>query len=348
MGRKKYGSHPQAKKKPDSRASRKAGVQKQRAQADGREKTREEELALLERQIRAKAEADVAREAVEKETVRTERMHYKVKAICAMFLAVVILFSLSAATVSWFSLNRQVNNRTEIGLDGSAVLATTFTAYKYNEEDGHAEAIRGLPIYLPLYDTVFIERNVNNTVVFRIPLFGTAINERDPISVALSLQENEKTTNHNYYNGTLDEKVPENAIANLLSNMIFLRCAVIDNELLQAAEIVPPETYTGDYAVENYVYDTIHAYFEDTNNSFVTSTFFDADDAKTDRITFTVSDYADAMETDAQVLYVYLEMGYDVERVNAMVAAQSMSLAFDDNAIPIPSDLDDFIFGIAG
>lgn len=343
MGRKKYGSHSQAKRKPDSRASRKANGKKPAVRENARE-----ERALLERQIRAKAEADVTRETAEKEAERTERMHYKVKAICAMFLAVVILFSLSAATVSWFSLNRQVNNRTEIGLDGSAVLATTFTAYKFNAEDGHAEAIRGLPIYLPLYDTVFIEKNVNNTVVFRIPLFGTAINARDAISVALSLQENEKTTNHNYYNGTLDETVAADAIANLLSNMIFLRCAVIDNEILQAAEIVPPENYTGDYAVENYVYDTVHAYFEDTNNPFVTSTFFDEDDAKTDRITFTVSDYADAMATDAQVLYVYLEMGYAVERVDAMVAAQSMSLAFDDNAIPIPSDLDDFIFGIAG
>ena len=247
---------------------------------------------------------------------------------CILLLLVITASSIS---LGWFSEVRTVSGATEMQMREDVVSSIPFTAYIFDESDNMVKESVGISVTMPAYDTVFVERNTMNSLIYRVPVFGNIIKDGGAFDITLTL---------------LDLSDPETGeptgedpvIANYLSNVVFLKCAVIDG--LQDVSEMDATT----------VYESALDFLRDANNASVvtTHTFFEGENgAKTGSITFTVSDY-DYPE-GADYLNVYIEIGYDKHLVDTWMKENNMSVTAEmvgtvNNLVDITSDFNRFTF----
>ena len=91
--------------------------------------------------------------------------------------SIAVLLMVGIPTYSWVSRNLEAKKEAEMQLENSMVLAEKFTAYKYDDDLKMGKVVANNDVTLPLYDSVFIEKNINNIIIYRAPVFGQAINE---------------------------------------------------------------------------------------------------------------------------------------------------------------------------
>ena len=246
---------------------------------------------------------------------------------------ILLLLEITASSISlgWFSEVRTVSGATEMQMREDVVSSIPFTAYIFDESDNMVKESVGISVTMPAYDTVFVERNTMNSLIYRVPVFGNIIKDGGAFDITLTL---------------LDLSDPETGeptgedpvIANYLSNVVFLKCAVIDD--LQDVSEMDATT----------VYESALDFLRDANNASVvtTHTFFEGENgAKTGSITFTVSDY-DYPE-GADYLNVYIEIGYDKHLVDTWMKENNMSVTAEmvgtvNNLVDITSDFNRFTF----
>lgn len=276
--------------------------------------------------------------------------------VVSLLIAALIAIPVSA----WLANNRQVKKSTGMQINGDLVAASKFEAYKFDDEAGMAKQVGvvygsddPVPDSLPLYDSIFIEKNENSSLIYRVPVFGTQIENHETFTITLDLQDKSDVTgldDNNYLNGSKTGNSAD-AVADYVSNVIYVKCAVI--QTLQDETIVPPDSTR----VEDYIYNTAHNYFKSntamkksfipytvtTTNGVETTSY----DAKAGTLVFTVENYASLMKEDSTVLYVYLEIGYEKVLVDHMIETRGLSFSLDDNTIVIGSDLGDFVFSAA-
>ena len=262
---------------------------------------------------------------------------------CILLLLVITASSIS---LGWFSEVRTVSGATEMQMREDVVSSIPFTAYIFDESDNMVKESVGVSITMPAYDTVFVERNTMNSLIYRVPVFGNIIKDGGAFEITLTLLDLSDETGYDDYNHHADPTDPETGeptggdpvIANYLSNVVFLKCAVIDG--LQ--DISEMDTTT--------VYESALDFLRDANNASVvtTHTFFEGTaGAKTGSITFTVSDYD--FPEGADYLNVYIEIGYDKDLVDAWLEANDMSITAEmvgtaNNLVDITSDFNRFTF----
>lgn len=262
---------------------------------------------------------------------------------CILLLLVITASSIS---LGWFSEVRTVSGATEMQMREDVVSSIPFTAYIFDESDNMVKESVGVSITMPAYDTVFVERNTMNSLIYRVPVFGNIIKDGGAFEITLTLLDLSDETGYDDYNHHADPTDPETGeptggdpvIANYLSNVVFLKCAVIDG--LQ--DISGLDTTT--------VYESALDFLRDANNASVvtTHTFFEGTaGAKTGSITFTVSDYD--FPEGADYLNVYIEIGYDKDLVDAWLEANDMSITAEmvgttNNLVDIASDFNRFAF----
>ena len=262
---------------------------------------------------------------------------------CILLLLVITASSIS---LGWFSEVRTVSGATEMQMREDVVSSIPFTAYIFDESDNMVKESVGISVTMPAYDTVFVERNTMNSLIYRVPVFGNIIKDGGAFEITLTLLDLSDETGYDDYNHHADPTDPETGeptggdpvIANYLSNVVFLKCAVIDG-LQDISEL---DTTT--------VYESALDFLRDANNASVvtTHTFFEGTaGAKTGSITFTVSDYD--FPEDADYLNVYIEIGYDKDLVDAWLEANDMSITAEmvgtaNNLVDITSDFNRFTF----
>ena len=262
---------------------------------------------------------------------------------CILLLLVITASSIS---LGWFSEVRTVSGATEMQMREDVVSSIPFTAYIFDESDNMVKESVGVSITMPAYDTVFVERNTMNSLIYRVPVFGNIIKDGGAFEITLTLLDLSDETGYDDFNYHADPIDPETGeptggdpvIANYLSNVVFLKCAVIDG--LQ--DISEMDTTT--------VYESALDFLRDANNASVvtTHTFFEGTaGAKTGSITFTVSDYD--FPEGADYLNVYIEIGYDKDLVDAWLEANDMSVTAEmvgtaNNLVDITSDFNRFTF----
>ena len=262
---------------------------------------------------------------------------------CILLLLVITASSIS---LGWFSEVRTVSGATEMQMREDVVSSIPFTAYIFDESDNMVKESVGISVTMPAYDTVFVERNTMNSLIYRVPVFGNIIKDGGAFEITLTLLDLSDETGYDDYNHHADPTDPETGeptggdpvIANYLSNVVFLKCAVIDD--LQ--DISEMDTTT--------VYESALDFLRDANNASVvtTHTFFEGTaGAKTGSITFTVSDYD--FPEGADYLNVYIEIGYDKDLVDAWLEANDMSVTAEmvgtaNNLVDITSDFNRFTF----
>ena len=262
---------------------------------------------------------------------------------CILLLLVITASSIS---LGWFSEVRTVSGATEMQMREDVVSSIPFTAYIFDESDNIVKESVGVSVTMPAYDTVFVERNTMNSLIYRVPVFGNIIKDGGAFDITLTLHDLSDETGYDDYNHHADPTDPETGeptggdpvIANYLSNVVFLKCAVIDG-LQDISEL---DTTT--------VYESALNFLRDANNASVvtTHTFFEGENgAKIGSITFTVSDY-DYPE-GADYLNVYIEIGYDEGLVDAWLEANDMSITAEmvgttNNLVDITSDFNRFTF----
>lgn len=263
---------------------------------------------------------------------------------------IVLLVVIVASTVSlgWFAKVMKLSGSAEMQIREDVVSSIPFTAYIFDEEDNMVKESVGTSVTMPAYDTVFVEKNTMNSLIYRIPAFGNMVRAGGAFDIKLTLLDLSDETGYDDFNHHVDPTDPETGeptgedpvVANFLSNVVFVRLAVIDD--LQ--DISAMDTTT--------VYESALGFFRDDNNasSITTHTFFEGTaGAKTGNIVFTVSDY-DYPE-GADYLNVYLEIGYDEALVDAWLEANDMSVTAEmvgktNNLVDILSDFDRFTFSI--
>lgn len=287
----------------------------------------------------------------------SDNMSEKRKTALISILAGIVLFLLvGMTTYAWISAERKAEaKKGEMGIEGNKVLTSEFTAYSYIDEDETVAIVKGEDIILPKYDTVFTERNENSVLIFRVPVFGTTIQAKESYTVTLTLKDLSEITgleDYNYKNGDKDKDssdyVGADAVADFISNVIFVKCAVVPEETLQVDEVTEKGTYD---TVEEYIYYTVLDYMKnnvETSKTFVTSTTTGdvTTWSKTNSMTFTISNYGSAMVSSGTV-YMYIEMGYDDKLVSNMMETRNLSFEFgddDDNMIEMQSDLYEYDF----
>lgn len=262
---------------------------------------------------------------------------------CILLLLVITASSIS---LGWFSEVRTVSGATEMQMREDVVSSIPFTAYIFDESDNMVKESVGVSITMPAYDTVFVERNTMNSLIYRVPVFGNIIKDGGAFDITLTLLDLSDETNYDDFNYHADPTDPETGeptggdpvIANYLSNVVFLKCAVIDD--LQDISEMDAAT----------VYESALNFLRDASNASVvtTHTFFEGENgAKIGSITFTVSDY-DYPE-GADYLNVYIEIGYDEGLVDAWLEANDMSITAEmvgttNNLVDITSDFNRFAF----
>ena len=172
--------------------------------------------------------------------------------ISCLLLLSILTFSIY--TFGWFSNNSMVYGGLSLRINQEPVSATQFTAYFFDEDEHTVKAVYNGQVELPAYDTVFIEKNTMNSIIYRIPVFGKVLDAGQPFDITLNLKT-----------------LPED---NILSDVIFVRAMVID--ALQLTNELGPEE----------IYSTAREYLID----LPTLTFFNGQE-KTDSITLTISNY---------------------------------------------------------
>lgn len=228
--------------------------------------------------------------------------------ISCLLLLTILTFSIY--TFGWFSSNNKVYGGLGFKINQEPVSATQFTAYFFDEEEHTVKAVYNGRVELPAYDTVFIEKNTMNSIIYRIPVFGKVLEAGQPFDITLNLK-------------TLAED-------NILSDVIFVRAMSID-ELQNIGEVSPEEIYT-----------TAREHLSD----WPTLTFFNNRGEKPDSITLTISDYT---SPDSSCLNIYMEIGYDPILINNWLVKNNMSISSDlvghlDNLITLYGDIDTFVF----
>ena len=260
---------------------------------------------------------------------------------------IVLLVVIVASTVSlgWFAKVTNVSGAAEMQMREDVVSSIPFTAYVFDESDNMVKESVGTSVTMPAYDTVFVEKNTMNSLIYRVPVFGNMISEGGSFDVTLSLLDMYEETNrhdNNYQIAPIDPETGEPGnlvIANYLSNVVFIRCAVIDD--LQ--DITSLETAE--------VYESALDFLRDADNASVvtTHTFFEGTaGAKTGSITFTVSDYE--YPEGADYLNLYLEIGYDEGLIEDWLQENDMSVTAEmvgiNNLVDITSDFNRFTFSV--
>lgn len=261
---------------------------------------------------------------------------------------IVLLVVIVASTVSlgWFAKVTNVSGAVDMQIREDVVSSIPFTAYIFDESDNMVKESVGTSVTMPAYDTVFVEKNTMNSLIYRVPAFGNMVRDGGAFDITLSLLDMYEETNrhdNNYQIAPIDPETGEPGnlvIANFLSNVVFVRLAVIDD--LQDISEMDATT----------VYESALGFFRDDGNasSVTTHTFFEGTaGAKTGNIVFTVSDY-DYPE-GADYLNVYLEIGYDEALVDAWLEVNDMSVTAEmvgktNNLVDILSDFDRFTFSI--
>lgn len=263
---------------------------------------------------------------------------------------IVLLVVIVASTVSlgWFAKITNVSGAAEMQIREDVVSSTPFTAYIFDEEDNMVKESVGTAVTMPAYDTVFVEKNTMNSLIYRIPVFGNMVRAGGAFDITLTLLDLSDETGYDDFNhhvDPVDEETGEPTggdpvVANFLSNVVFVRLAVID-ELQDISEM---DTTT--------VYESALGFFRDDGNasSITTHTFFEGTaGAKTGSIVFTVSDYE--YPEDADYLNVYVEIGYDEDLVDAWLEANDMSITAEmvgktNNLVDIASDFDRYTFSL--
>lgn len=263
---------------------------------------------------------------------------------------IVLLVVIVASTVSlgWFAKITNVSGAAEMQIREDVVSSIPFTAYIFDEEDNMVKESVGTAVTMPAYDTVFVEKNTMNSLIYRIPAFGNMVRDGGAFDISLTLLDLSEETGYDDFNHMIDPVDSETGeptggdpvVANFLSNVVFIRLAVIDD--LQ--DISEMDTTT--------VYESALGFFRSPGNasSITTHTFFEGTaGAKIGSIVFTVSDY-DYPE-DADYLNVYVEIGYDEDLVDAWLEANDMSITAEmvgktNNLVDITSDFDRFAFSV--
>ena len=261
---------------------------------------------------------------------------------------IVLLVVIVASTVSlgWFAKVTNVSGAVDMQIREDVVSSIPFTAYIFDESDNMVKESVGTSVTMPAYDTVFVEKNTMNSLIYRVPAFGNMVRDGGAFDITLSLLDMYEETNrhdNNYQIAPIDPETGEPGnlvIANFLSNVVFVRLAVIDD--LQ--DISEMDTTT--------VYESALGFFRDDGNasSVTTHTFFEGiAGAKTGSVVFTVSDYE--YPEGADYLNVYLEIGYDEALVDAWLEVNDMSVTAEmvgktNNLVDILSDFDRFTFSI--
>ena len=263
-------------------------------------------------------------------------------------ILLLILIVASSVSLGWFAEIKSVSSSADMQIRGDVVSSIPFTAYIFDEEDNMVKASVGLEITMPAYDTVFVEKNTSNSLIYRVPAFGNIVRAGDAFDITLTLFDCSDDTGYDDFNYHIDPTDPETGeptggdpvIANYLSNVVFLRCAVIDD--LQDisgmdAATVYESALTFLRAPENASAVTTHTFFEGENG------------AKTGSITFTVSGY-DYPE-DGDYLSVYIEIGYNKSLIDEWLDVNNMSVTAEmvgtsNNLVEIVSDFDRFTFSI--
>ena len=257
--------------------------------------------------------------------------------IPALILLSLLALSLVTGVFAWVIRNRTVEQTDiDMRIKGYSVSAIPFSAYKFDTATNVASQVFGDDIVLPVYDSVFVEQNDKCVLIYKAPVFGETIRNGDSFTVSLDLADQSLVTGLND-NNFRDSNVFENgsstpAVADFVSNVVYVRCGVIDE--LQ-----------DDPSDADEIFETAHAFFSGTDGveeeSFLS--YSGGVGTKKGMITFTVSDY-----TPAEILYVYLEVGYDPTLVDELIESRGMTISGSDvgleNKLPIDSDLDEFIF----
>lgn len=263
---------------------------------------------------------------------------------------ILLLLVITASTVSlgWFADVRNVSGVADMKIREDVVSSIPFTAYFFDESDNVVKETVSSRITMPAYDTVFVEKNTMNSLIYRVPVFGNMVRAGGAFDITLSIFDLSDETGYDDFNYQTDPVDPETGeptgddpvIANYLSNVVFVRCAVIDG--LQDVSEMDSAT----------VFDSALAFFRDDNNDslITTHTFFEGTaGAKTGSITFTISDY-DYPE-GADYLNVYLEVGYNETLIDTWLEANNMSITAEmvgttSNVVDIYSDFNRFVFSV--
>jgi len=264
---------------------------------------------------------------------------------CVLLLIVIVA---STVSLGWFSDVRNVSGATGMKIREDVVSSIPFTAYIFDESDNMVKESVATAVTMPAYDTVFVERNLTNSLIYRVPVFGNMVRDGGAFDITLSLLDLSDETGYDDFNYHADPVDPETGeptggdpvVANYLSNVVFVKCAVIDD--LQDISEMDSTT----------VYDSVLAFLRDAGNasSITTHTFFEGTaGAKTGSITFTVSDYE--YPEDADYLSVYIEIGYDETLIENWLEANDMSITAEmvgttSNVVDINSDFNRFVFSV--
>ncbi len=265
------------------------------------------------------------------------------KAAFVLLCAVLVVFLALIPVSSWVVRNRHVYNGAEMQINDNVVSSVAFTAYKYFIEENEAHVVTGNDIFLPKYDSVFIERNEKIALIYKAPISGSTIDAGDPFTITLDLQDHSSVTgisDNNYLDGDKTPGSSDTAIADYVSNVCYVRIGIIPT-LQENSSITEPTA----------VYNTALEWFADSSNNAEKHTFFEGtNNAKTSSITFTFSNYSPP-PNGGRVLDVWIEIGYEPARVSAMTESRGLlidSSSILDNTISIGSDLGHFIFLAAG
>ena len=263
----------------------------------------------------------------------------------SLLACIVLLCVLCASTFSfaWFARIDNVDADVDLQLQADTVSSVPFTAYIFDWEQNVAVSQTGGEVDLEAYDTVFVEKNEKNSLIYRAPVFGTGIDDGESFTVTLTLQDLSSTTGYSDYNlMILPEGEEDPVIANYLSNVTFIRCAVIAS-LQDTSELDDTE-----------IYNSALEYFQDENNGVAAHTFFEGQNgAKTNSVSFTISNYANLMPEGAEYLNLYIEIGYDLGLIEAWTASSGTSVTAEmvgstENEVEVESDFGAFSFAISG
>ena len=276
-----------------------------------------------------------------------------VRLFALLLASLLLLLGFVFPSFGWTLTNRIADQNTvEMQIDDDSISAIPFTAYIYDNVEQEYRIPEGEDVTLPRYDSVFVEENEYSCLIYKAPIFGSAISAGSAFTVTLDLQDRSDETGLEDNNFRDSNKVDAehddlDAIANFVSNTAYIKCAVIPELQGDAAE--------GD---EKSIYDVAHAYFLNSNSAnyeahqFLTFEPAAEDGApdvgtKEPTVTFTLSDY-EAPEENG-ILYVYFEVSYQPDLVRRMLDSFGFEFSGDveNNSVEMDSDMNQFYFDLA-
>ena len=244
-----------------------------------------------------------------------------------LIILIVVLLGFATISYGWFAKNYKTTaGGMNISVDFDDTVATYYT-YKYNtvtesgskysKDENNQDVLNTITnLSMANYDTVFLERNKLNSIVIRISITGSKLQQNGTITINL-----ERSNQEEFSTSTLAYTRVEN---NVTSNYAYISSCVH----FKAAAISSNNVYLGENENEDEIWKQAKNVFENINaktlfisceeeeeNNETVRTYSVIDSISLD-VNYTSADWIDTNDDNVvDTLNIYFFIDYDVDFV---------------------------------